>query len=720
MQTEAQIAALLAEMTLGEKLGQLQQCHGGSEAYWPLLRQGRIGSILNLVDARRADGARVANQFQRIAVEESRLGIPLIFGRDVIHGFRTMLPIPLGQAASFDPALAEAGARMAASEATACGYNWTFAPMVDVARDARWGRIAESAGEDPLLNARMGAAMVRGFQGDDLRDPTSMAACAKHFVGYGAAESGRDYNSTWIPLPLLHDVNFPPFHACVAAGVATLMSAFSDLNGVPASGNSYTLRAMLKQAWGFDGFVVSDWTSVQEMIAHGYCADERDAALKGLRGGVDMEMVSTCYADHVQALLDDGLLEMAQLDDAVLRILRVKARLGLFDAPYCAEDRVSVLCSARHRAMAQRLATESCVLLKNDGLLPLSPALPRVAVIGPLADNARAQMGCWTVDGFSEDVITLLPALRAALAGTVAYAPGVSSPRDTETTGIAAAAELAAGCDVAILALGEDELLSGEAHSRAFLTLPGAQQALLDAVAATGTPVVVVLLAGRPLELGPVLDRANALLYAWHPGTMGGPAVAELLTGMAVPSGKLPVSMPRAVGQMPLYYAHHNTGRPAPEGARVLPTGTPLDPEGFTSTYLDVDHRPLFPFGFGLSYTTFAYRDLRLSARTIGLPDTLTVSVTVANTGAREGDEVVQFYVRDLVGSLARPVKELKDFQRIRLAPGEARELTFTLHPDQLAFHDTTGTRLIEPGGFQVLVGGSSAEVLTMEFTLEA
>jgi beta-glucosidase len=717
MSHEAKVGELLGRMTTAEKIGQMWQVDGGREEFKPLVREGRVGSILNLNRPEEPNPAAVYNAFQRIAVEETRLGIPLIIGRDVIHGYRTVFPIPLGQAASFDMTLVEEGARIAAREASSCGINWTFAPMVDIARDPRWGRIAEGGGEDPLLTGRLGAAMVRGFQGDFSAE--HIAACVKHYVGYGAAEGGRDYNTTWIPEGLLRDVYLPSFRACVEAGVCTLMSAFNDLNGIPASGNAFTLRQVLKDEWGFDGFVVSDWASIDEMISHGFAADKAEAARAGISAGVDMEMVTDCYIEHAERLIADGKLDMALVDDAVARILRIKFRLGLFDHPYVREERPSVLLAPAHREAARAMARESCVLLKNDGALPLPPSVKRLAVIGPLADAGAEQLGCWSLDGRGEDSVTPLAALREAFSdGKISYAPGLPGARSTDTASFAEAVDAVKASDAAILFLGEDAGLSGEGHSRAFLDLPGAQWALLEAVCATGIPVTAVIMTGRPLILEEVVKRAQAVLIAWHPGTMGGPAIADLLLGVQSPSGKLPVSFPRAVGQIPVYYAHRNTGRPPAEDRHEVPTGTPLNPESFTATYLDVDHRPLFPFGFGLSYTAFQYTDPELSATKLHPDETLEIAVSVTNIGDREGVEVVQLYVRDPVASVTRPVRELKDFQRVCLAPGETRRVSFRLAPPQLAFHGRDMQPVVEPGEFQVFVGGSAEAATGATFTL--
>src|SRR5579884_110780 len=653
---EERIQALLARMTLEEKLGQMSQSSGLSS---PLsdkdkaeIRAGRWGSYLN------AGTLADRIEAQRMAMKESRLGIPLLFGRDVIHGYRTVFPIPLGQAASWDPALVEAASRVAGGEAAADGIHWVFAPMVDIARDPRWGRIAEGAGEDPWLGSAMAAAVVRGFQGRSLNAPGSVAACVKHYVGYGAAEGGRDYNTAWIPEVLLRNVYLPPFRAARDAGAATYMSAFQDLNGVPASGNEFTLRHVLRDEWHFDGFVVSDWNSVAEMINWGYAADDADAAARAVLGGVDMEMVSTTYYDHLKALVDARRVDMRLIDEAVANILRVKFRLGLFDQQIPSADSVRAIpATGDARDIATLLARESVVLLKNDGgALPLAKSIRRVAVIGPLADSPTDQMGTWVLDGRPEDVRTPLAAIRSLVGEShVAWAQGLKNARDTSHDGVAAAIEAARSADAVVLFVGEDAGLSGEARSRAFLNLPGAQQALVDAIAEAGKPLIGVIMAGRPLTFHESAAKMSAVLYAWHPGTMGGPAIASLLFGDAAPCGRLPVSFPRTVGQVPVYYDHMNTGRPPSEDERGVPLGTPIDPKGDTSRYVDVDVTPEYPFGYGLSYTTFRYSNLRLSATTIQRADALSVSAEVTNTGTREADETVQLYIRQLAASITRP-----------------------------------------------------------------
>lgn len=706
LDVEQRIDALLARMTLEEKVGQMSQ---STSMRTPIsaeirdeIRRGRWGSFLN------AGSAEDRAEAQRIATTGSRLGIPLLFGRDVIHGYATVFPIPLGQSASWNPELLREAAGVAAREAAAQGIHWTFAPMIDIARDPRWGRIAESLGEDPYLAGVLGAAMVRGFQ------ENGAAACAKHFAGYGAAESGRDYNSTWIPEGLLREVYLPPFRAAQQAGVLTFMTAFNALNGVPATGNEFLLRRVLRNEWGFEGFVVSDYEAVTEMIRHGVAAGAREAARKAIEAGVDMEMVSTSFHDHVPALVREGKLPVKLIDDAVRRILRVKFRLGLFDPP-----KPAPAVPARRLETARELATQSVVLLKNqDGFLPLSKS-SRVAVIGPLADSPVDQMGTWVMDGRVEEVVTPLAAIRSAIGqDRVLWAQGLRNSRDTSRAGFADALEAARSADAVVLFLGEEQILSGEARSRAWLNLPGAQEELAREVAGTGRPVIVVILAGRPLTFQPVASLARSVLYAWHPGAMGGPALAGLIFGDAVPSGKLPVSFPRAVGQVPIYYSHLNTGRPASPEERGIPAGTPVEPTGFTSKYLDVDVTAEYPFGFGLSYTTFEYSNLRLSPETLTARETLTISAEVTNTGKREATEVVQLYVRDPVASVSRPVRELKRFERIRLKPGEKRRVTFSLGSGDLAFYDTGMRPVTEPGLFQVWVAPDSVGGVSASFVL--
>ena len=704
---EKKIDALIPRMSLEEKLGQMSQASFGAftDKTREEIRQGRWGSLYGGgTPAQKAEA-------QRIALKESRLGIPLIFAQDVIHGHTTTFPIPLGQSASWDPELVRQAARVAARESAAAGIHWTFSPMMDIARDPRWGRIAEGFGEDPQLASQMAAAMVRGYQGDSLDAADSIAACAKHYVGYGATEGGRDYNTTWIPENLLRDVYLAPFQAAREAGIATYMSAFNNLNGVPASANQFTLRQVLRDEWKFDGFVVSDYTAIAELIPHGYAADAADAALKGIRGGVDMEMVSTTYWDHGKALVADKQLDPKLLDESVREILRIKFRLGLFDAKGQFTPAAAAPSSASALETARKLAGESLVLLKNqNGALPLAQSIGKVAVIGPLADSARDQLGTWAL-GPATTVRTPLAALREALgAERVVYAQGLKNSRDESHDGFAAAVEAARGADAVLLFLGEEASLSGEASARAYLDLPGAQEALVNEVAQAGKPSVVVVMAGRPLTFHNVAAKAGAVLYAWHPGTMGGPAIADAILGKTVPSGKLPVTFPRTVGQVPIYYNHLNTGRPSAE------TG-PEASNKFTSKYLDVSFTPEYPFGFGLSYTKFEYGNLHVSAPRMRVGGSLTVSAEVANTGTVEADETVQLYIRQMAASLAQPVRELKDFRRVHLKPGEKQTVEFTLKSSALAFHK--GAQLVtEPGTFQVWIAPDSSAGSQGQFVL--
>ena len=704
-------------MTIEEKVGQMSQSTSlatpFSENIKQEIRQGRWGSFLNAGSP--ADRAEA----QRIARQESRLGIPLLFGRDVIHGYRTIFPIPLGQAASWDPALVEAAARTAAREAAAEGIRWTFAPMLDIARDPRWGRIAESPGEDPYLASVLAAALVRGFQGASLDDPASVAACAKHYAGYGAAEGGRDYNSTWIPELLLRQVYLPPFHAAADAGVATFMTAFNALNGVPASGNSFLLREILRNEWKYSGMVVSDYNAVTEMIAHGYAADASDAARKAVNAGVEMEMVSTSFRDHLPALVKSGDVDRKTIDNAVRNILRLKFRLGLFDEPIPSPATSHV--TPDSLAVAERLATESTVLLKNrNDLLPLSNSIGSLAVIGPLADSRVDQMGTWVMDGRAGDVQTPLAALRQMLGDSrVHYVPGLRSSRDTNQQEFSAAREAAARSDVVLLFLGEEQVLSGEARSRAYLNLPGAQDALVDAVAAAGKPMVAIVMAGRPLTFRETADKVDAILYAWHPGTMGGPALAGLLFGRTVPSGRLPVTFPRSVGQVPIYYAHLSTGRPPLASELGVPAGTPVDPHGYTSRYIDLDFTPEYAFGYGLSYTTFEYSNLRVSAATVPMGGTVTVSADVTNRGSREAPETVQLYLHDVAASVAQPVRVLKGFRRVILKSGATETVTFSLTTNDLAFYNEKLQPVTEPGQFEVWIAPDSAGGVKGSFTVK-
>ncbi len=723
---EQRVKALLSEMTLAEKIGQMSQVNGGDsyihDYLAEALRAGRVGSVLNEVDV------EVVNELQRIAVEESRLGIPLMIGRDVIHGFKTVMPIPLGQAATWNPDIVRQGARVAAREAASTGVNWAFAPMIDISRDPRWGRIAESLGEDPYLVGVLGAAMVRGFQGDELSAPDTIAACAKHFAGYGAAESGRDYASTNIPENELRNVYLPPFKATVDAGVMTLMTSFSDIDGVPATANEFLLRDILRGEWHFDGFVVSDWDSVRQLSIHGLTAGDRGSAFEAAKAGVDMEMHGDAYLKHLADLVEEGRIDVSLIDEAVSNILRAKFRLGLFDDPYTDPADFPPIANEEALETAKRAALQSVVMLKNDRhVLPLSAErLDTVALIGPLADAPYEQLGTWIFDGDPELSVTPLQAIRD-LAGDrldVRYLRAMATSRSRDTAAFDEAAAVAADADVTVLFLGEESILSGEAHSRADIGLPGAQAELVRRIRETGKPVVAVILAGRPLTLTDVVDQVDAILFAWHPGTMGGPAIADLLFGIESPSGKLPATFPRMVGQIPIYYNQKNTGKPpTPETIVHIDDIDPRAPQlslGMTAFHLDAGYEPLFAFGHGLSYASFDYQGIRTSAREILLGEAITISVDVTNTGDVAADEVVQLYVRDLVGNVTRPVRELKGFRRIRLAPGQKVTVDFELDTDNLAFYGRDMQRVTEPGDFHAWIGGSSETELRTEFRILA
>ena len=693
--------SLLARMTLEEKLGQLNLLSANGQAspqQMQLVRAGKLGGLFNVI------GAENTTPVQRIAVTDSRLKIPLLFGLDVIHGYRTIFPIPLGEASSFDPDAAEATARAAGQEAAAFGINWTYAPMVDIARDPRWGRIAEGSGEDPYLGSLMAAARVRGFQ-------QSIFATAKHFAGYGAAEAGREYNETEISQRTMREVYLPPFKAAVDAGVASLMSAFNDIAGVPASGNAWLTDTVLRREWGFKGFVVSDWTSVAELINHGVAGSQGEAGRRALTAGVDMDMQSSIYVDSLAALVRSNRIPIRVVDSAVMRILRAKQRLGLFRDPYRARTAPA---NPELRAIARRVAGESIVLLKNEGAgrgaaccaptLPL-PKSGTIAVIGPLADNKEEPLGPWHTQGQAADVVTVLQGIMSKVpaATQVVYAQGAGM-EDTSTAGFAAALAAARQAKVAVLVLGERGDMSGEAASRSSLGLPGVQQELLEAVAATGTPVVLVLMNGRPLILEWASDHVPAIVETWFLGVEAGNATADVLFGDVNPSGRLPVTFPRVLGQVPLYYNHRNTGRPPDVNNK------------YSSKYLDVPVTPRYPFGYGLSYTTFAYSNLKLSAARARASDTITATVTVTNSGSREGTEVVQLYVRDEVGSVSRPVRELKAFRRVTLKPGESRAIDLRVALRDLWFYGLDMKPVVEPGTFRVYVGPNSAEGLEASF----
>ena len=720
--TEAQIDScvndLVGRMTLDEKIGQLNQRSGFG--YVPemagLVRTGGVGSILNETDP------EVVNKLQREAVENSRLHIPLVFARDVIHGFKTIFPIPLGQAASWNPALVEEGSRIAADEASSVGIRWTFSPMVDVARDPRWGRMAEGYGEDTYLTAVMGVAAVKGYQGDDLSAPNTMAACAKHFAAYGASESGRDYNTTWIPELQLHETYLPPFKAAADAGAATFMCSFNDINGVPSSGNKVLLRDILRDSWGFDGVMVSDWGSIDQMIPHGFSHDLREAARQGIEAGVDIDMESYAYCSHLRDLVEKGEVKEADLDPLVANVLRLKYRLGLFENPYVDMTTASRFYAPASLDAARRAVEESAILLSNSGILPIKNSkVSKIAVIGPMADAAYDQAGTWSFDLEKDRCVTPLAALREMYGKeSVIYVPGLEHSRDNSTKGFAAAVEAARNADVVVYFGGEEAVLSGEAHCRVDLSLPGAQSALLDELKSAGKPVVLVIQAGRSLAIAHEAETADATVFCFHGGTMTGPALANLISGKANFSGRCPVSFPRMSGQVPIYYNRKNTGSPAQDMTLIndIPLEAGQTSTGCTSYYLDAGDGPLFPFGYGLSYTTFSYSEPKLSASQIDTDGSLNVSCTVTNTGEVEGSEVAQLYIRDHVGSLVRPVRELRGLEKVTLKPGESREVTFTLNPDDLAFFIAPGRKIVEPGEFSVWVSPNSAEGNPVKFNV--
>jgi beta-glucosidase len=706
---ERRIDSLIRIMTLEEKLGQLNQLNGGwdektkrtalTEAQRAVVSKGLVGSFLNV------QGADLTREFQRVAVEESRLGIPLMFGLDVIHGYRTVFPIPLAEASTWDPELVEQSARIAAIEAAAAGLHWTFAPMVDIARDPRWGRIAEGSGEDPYLGSMMAAARVRGFQGRSLTDSSTIVACAKHYAAYGGAEAGRDYSTVDISERTLREIYLPPFKAAVDAGALTLMSSFNEIAGIPATANRKLMTNILREEWGFKGFVVSDWTAVAELQRHGIAADKAGAAIKALTAGVDMEMVGGLYVEELPAVIRSGKLPVSVVNEAVRRVLRVKFMLGLFDNPYrnCNPDlEKKILLSPPHRETARKNAQEAIVLLQNENhLLPLNKNIGALAIIGPLARSRENLLGPWSGNGKAWDAAPLIDEIRVKVSPLtkVSYAAGCDSTfRQLED--VDEAVRIAKGADVVLLVLGETREMSGEAASRSELGLPGVQLELAKRIQSTGKPVVLVLMNGRPLAIPWEAANIPAIVETWFLGVEAGNAIASVLFGDASPSGKLPVTFPRSVGQIPLYYSHKNTGRPFDEKDK------------YTSKYLDISNTPLFPFGFGLSYTTFAYSGLEVSSSRSGGDALIELTVNIENTGKHNGTEVVQLYIRDEVASVTRPVKELKQFRRVRLGPEEKQTLQFTLTKNDLSFYDANMSWIFEPGWFTIFVGGNSEDVV--------
>lgn len=717
---ENKVEALLDKMTLEEKLGQMNQLSPWDfDELAGKVRKGEVGSILNYTDS------ALVNKIQRVAVEESRLGIPLLVSRDVIHGYKTIFPIPLGQAATFNPQIVERGARVAAVEASADGIRWTFAPMIDISRDPRWGRIAESCGEDPYLTSVMGTAMIKGFQGSSLNSPTSMAACAKHFVAYGASEGGKDYNSTFVPERVLRNVYLPPFKAAVDAGCATFMTSFNDNDGVPGTANKFVLKDILRDEWKFDGMVVTDWASAAEMINHGFCADGKDAAEKSVNAGVDMDMVSETFIKNLKRSLEENVVSMQAIDNAVRNILRLKFRMGLFDNPYIATPQ-RVKYAEEHLKAAKEAVEQSVILLKNsNGTLPLTDNVRTIAVVGPMADAPYEQLGTWVFDGEKEHTVTPLKAIKEMYGDkvNVIFEPALAYSRDKDRSGIVKAVSAARRADAVIVFVGEESILSGEAHSLANLDLQGAQSELIKSLSAVGKPLVTVVMAGRQLTIGKEVEASDAVLYSFHPGTMGGPAIADILFGKVNPSAKTPVTFPRMTGQLPMYYAHNNTGRPANPTEMLIdeiPVEAGQTSVGCRSFYLDAGDTPLFPFGYGLSYTTFEYSNLKLASDMLTVGGELLVTVDLKNTGRYDGVEVVQLYIQDKVGSVTRPVKELKAFRRVTLKAGESTVVSFSLPVSELAFWGYDMTYGVEPGDFRLWVGTSSAEGLSADFTVAA
>ena len=732
-ETEQRITKLLGEMTLEEKIGQLVHFADSSTGpgaphpdYREQVAQGGVGSLENIT------GAAETNALQKLAIEKSRLHIPLLFALDVVHGYRTIFPVPLAMASTWDPLIVERASRIAAKEATREGIRWTYSPMVDVARDARWGRIVEGAGEDPYLGSAMAAAYVRGYQSTRLDDPQSMLACVKHFVGYGAAEGGKDYNSVELSDRTLRQVYLPPFHAAVEAGAGSVMSAFNSINGIPATSNSFILTHILRQEWDFKGVVISDYGAIGEAIAHGIALDGRTAARKALSAGVDIDLESNLFSRYLSELVRSGEVPQETIDQAVRRVLRIKLALGLFDHPYTSKptNGAKPQLDAADVEFARTAAERSIVLLKNASsggqtTLPLDPKIRTIALIGPLADSAADMLGCWRARGDAVDVVTLRAALTARMrqaGGQVIYAAGTKI-LTTEDTGFAEAVAAAKRADVVLLAVGEDSLwMTGEAASRAHLGLPGNQQQLLQAVAATGKPIVLIVFSGRPLTLDWAANHVPAILQAWFPGVQAGPALVRVLFGDVNPSGKLTVSMPRSVGQEPLYYDALNTGRPA--GTVDLTRPPTVNREKYHARYVDEQNTALFPFGYGLSYTTFSYSSLELSPTQLSADalnheaEALHVSTTVRNSGTRAGDEVVELYLRFRGTSIALPVKELKGFRRISLAPGESQRVEFTIGRNELAFWNIDMEHLVEPARATVWIGPNSAEGQNADFVI--
>ena len=711
---------LLKKMTIEEKVGQLNQYTGDNQATGPItinpnkqaeIKQGLIGSMLNVI------GTKYTRGYQELAMQ-SRLKIPLLFGQDVIHGYKTTFPLPLAEAASWDLAAIELGARVAATEAAASGIHWTFAPMVDIGRDPRWGRVMEGAGEDTYLGSKIAYARVKGFQGNKLGDLNSVMACVKHFAAYGAGVGGRDYNSVDMSERMLLETYLPPFKAALDAGAATFMNSFNDINGIPATGNAHLQRDILKGKWNFQGFVVSDWGSIGEMVAHGYSKDLKEAAYSAITAGSDMDMESNAYRKNLADLVKEGRVSIDLVDDAVRRILRKKFELGLFDDPYKYSDpkrEEKALNNPEHRKAALEMAEKSIVLLKNENqTLPISKSTKTIAFIGPMVKEYKANMGFWAVElpevNYDKWVVSQWDGLQNKVGKNtkLLYAKGCEVTGDNKD-GFAEAVATAKQADVVILSVGERHDMSGEAKSRSDIHLPGVQEDLIKAVMATGKPVVVLINAGRPLVFNWTADNVPAIMYTWWLGTEAGNAIANVLFGDYNPSGKLPMTFPREVGQVPIYYNHFSTGRPAKDENST----------NYVSAYIDLKNSPKFPFGYGLSYTTFDYSGLKLSSNKIKSNETIKVSFQLKNTGKVAGEEVVQLYLKDKFGSVVRPVLELKDFQKLKLNAGESKTIEFIIDKEKLSFYNNKLEWVAEPGDFEVMIGASSADIkLKSDFEL--
>ncbi len=704
---EEKISELLDKMTLDEKIGQLVQLVGVERFSEQRIKEGKVGSIL--IGTR---GADEVNRIQRIAVEESRLGIPLIFANDVIHGYRTIFPVPLAEASSWNPELIQLASEIAAFEAASEGTHWTYAPMVDICRDPRWGRIVEGSGEDPFLGSIIAAARVKGFQGSYLKNKNTVAACAKHYVAYGSAEGGRDYNSVDLSERTLREIYLPPFYSAVKSGTASIMSSFNDLNGIPASANYFTLTEILREEWKWNGVVISDYNSIGELVNHRFAADKKEAALKGLTAGVDIDMAGDTidgdvYSPHLKNLVEEGLIDEQTINNSAKNVLRLKYKLGLFDNPYVDKEffAQNQLSKNYKDSIALKLAEESIVLLKNEkNILPLDKGIKSIALIGPFVTDSVNIMGSWSAAGRPAEVITILDGIKNFVTDRIKinYSFGCNFD-DDDTSGFSEAESAALQSDVVIIFVGEPRSMSGEAASRTSLDLPGVQLDLIKRIHQTGKPLVVVLMNGRPLTINWIYENVSSVIEAWYLGSQTGKAIANTLFGKNNPSGKLTITFPRSAGQIPIYYYQKSTGRPATDAK-------------YTSKYLDSPNTPLFPFGYGKSYTTFSYGNIKISKALISINDSVEVSIDITNTGKFAGDEVVQLYIQDETASITLPVKLLKGFKKIKLNPGEKKEISFKITPDMLSFLDIEMKKVVEPGKFKVMIGGNSEDVISISF----